>query len=107
MTKSIVFKDYNAPAPGIQPVHRNSSSGRALVDSISTGSFTVVAVPPNRRLCMSPLSPRSLGTLAAAAATSLGLALLPTAAAVAAPDGAPWHSQGLTAPSILIGRAHV
>jgi hypothetical protein len=52
---------------------------------------------------MSPLSPRSLGTLAAAATTSLGLALLPTAAAVAAPDGVPWHSQGLTATSILSG----
>jgi hypothetical protein len=54
---------------------------------------------------MSPLSPRSLGALAATAATSIGIALLPAGAAVAAPGGptSPWSSHGLTATSILSG----
>jgi hypothetical protein len=52
---------------------------------------------------MSPLSPRSLGALAATAATTLGIALLPAGAAVAAPGGPPWSPHGLTATSILSG----
>lgn len=55
---------------------------------------------------MSPVFPRSIGALAAATTTVLGIALLPAGAASAAPQGGltpPWTSQGLTATAILSG----